>query len=611
MSSHNFTKEEIFQAQIKQRPSIWAQYYTRLRGKPYRFEQLTSEGRLDLRQPHEIPHGDPGIGLRGQRQFLQQVLDDQHKHKAIQKSRQCGASENEVRETLHFADQNEHTKQAYVFPTFDQVADFSKTRIEEVMKDSPYIRDRMGIDPVTGKRKPGEETNDAIQRRKVGSSWIFFRSGHTPKAGEGIDVDKVTFDEVDRMDKRVTIAFNETLSSSAFGWRRDVSTPSLPGVGVNDSFKDSDQRHWFMKCPHCNHWMTLIHDFPKCVVELTKDTRGLPNHNHHLTHPFLRQEDTHAYICMKCQRFVSDETRIMGIWKALYPHRAPDQLRGVRGYQISQLMCPWISASELMKKRTAYPLDQLFENYVIGRPYLGDNIMVTSGDILRCIDNSMTNPYDLRREGLVQGVDWGNTSWGVTAMKDPDNPERTIIMDIWNMNDQEAAVDAEGRRDNPHIKKAGEKLRQWQCVRAVHDAGYGADRNFELRLDFPGKVFSCFYPSLSSDLTKHIEDQWHEDDMKVNVDRTLTLKLMAKQFRDGRFVIPAWVAQNPLFETFIKHVTNLVLIRDIETDEKTKKDVIKERIGTLPGGDHFGHAMNYMTIALRKTGSSGASDFFF
>jgi DNA-directed RNA polymerase subunit RPC12/RpoP len=606
------TQQEILEYQLRKRPSIWAQYYTRLRGKDYRFEQY-KDGKIDLRRPNEIPHQDGSIGLRGQRQFLQMILDDQHKHKTNQKSRQCGASENEVRETLHFGDQFDFTKQAYVFPTMNQVADFSKTRIEEVMRDSPYVKERMGYDPATGKKKQGEEISDAIQRRKIGNSWIFFRSGHTPKAGEGIDVDKVTFDEIDRMHPNVVIAFNETLSSSAFGWRRDVSTPSLPGVGVNASFKDSDQRHWFMRCPHCNHWMTLIHDFPRCVVELPKDSKGLPNHDYHLSNPFLREHDTHAYICMKCKNFVSDETRINGIWRALYPEKAPDQLRGIRGYQISQLMCAWISASDLMKKKDDYALDQLFENYVIGRPYLGDNVLVTRGDILRCIDNSMTNPYDLRRENIVVGGDWGNQSWGVAGMRHPDNPQKFIVLDIWDIKDSEAN-ESDGRKDNPHIRKTGEKMQQWDARRAVLDAGYGKDKNWELAQDFPGKIFGCFYPSLTTDATKTVDDQWTEDGGnvgKVNVDRTLTLKLMTKMIRDGKFVFPAWVASNPMFETFIKHVTNLVLIREIETDEKTKKEVIKERVGTLPGGDHFGHAMNYLSIALRKVENSGSSDFFF
>jgi hypothetical protein len=207
MAIDKLTPEQIFQWNISQRPSVWAQYYTKLRGKDYRFEQRLPDGSLDLRHPHEIPKGDKNIGLRGQRQFLQQPLDDQHPWKTMQKSRQCGASENEVRETLWFGDQHEFTKQAYVFPTFDQVADFSKTRIEEVMKDSPYVKDRMGIDPITNKKKQGgDNILDNVRLRKIGSSFIFFRSGHTPKAGEGIDVDKVTFDEIDRMHPKVMIA---------------------------------------------------------------------------------------------------------------------------------------------------------------------------------------------------------------------------------------------------------------------------------------------------------------------------------------------------------------------------------------------------------------------
>ena len=607
ISLNDLTPTQILDYQTKKRPSIWAQRYTRLRGRPYRFEQRLPNGQLDLRKPHEIPPGDLNIGLRGQRQFLQQPLDDQHPHKAMQKSRQCGASENEVREMLWFGDMHPHTKQAYVFPTFDQVADFSKTRVDAVMKDSPYVKERMGYDPITGKKKQGEDPVDNVRLRKIGEDhWIFFRSGHTPKAGEGIDVDVVRFDEIDRMHPNVMIAFNETLSSSAYGWRRDISTPSLPGVGVNASFQKSDQYHWMMKCPHCGHWFTLIHDFPRCVVELPKDSRGMPNHNYHLSHPWLSEDDTHAYICLKCRRFISDETRIHGIWRPFYPHK-----KDVRGYQISQLICPWISATQLMKKREDYTLEQLFMNYVIGLPYLGDNVLVTRADIMACVDTSLTNPYELPRRNICQGVDWGNTSWGVNGMRDPDHPDRIILLDIWSVEDSEALAGIDGRKDNPHVRKVAEKMRAWDVRRAVFDAGYGKDKNWELMQVFPGKVFGCFYPNLSTDATKNTDDVWDEDGGKVNVDRTMTLLLMCSMFRQGRIRIPQWVASNPLFETFIQHVTNLVLVRDIETDDKTKKEVIKQRVGTLPGGDHFGHAMNYLCIAIRRTTTKGKSAFFF
>lgn len=599
------SNESILKHQLQTRPSIWAQYYTKIRGKPYRFEQLYEDGKLDMRKALEIQRHEKNIGLRGQRQFLQQILDDQHPWKSVQKSRQCGASENEVRETLWFADQYPHTKQIYLFPTQAQVFDFSRTRIQEVMKDSDYLKFRMGIDPKTNKKFKGEELVDSVGLRKVGESYIFFRSGSQPKAGEGVDADVVRFDEIDRMPSSVLYAFNETLSASAFGWRRDISTPSLPDVGVNFSFGQSDQLHWLMKCPHCNHWMTLIHDFPRNIVELPKDTKGQPNHEYHIRYDFIDEDDLYAYQCMKCKELVSDETRVNGVWVPFYPER-----KRIRGYQISQLICPWISSHQLMMKRNDYKLDQLFENYVIGRPYLGDNILVTRSDIMRCIDTSMTNPYDYIRDNVAVGTDWGNQSWGIAGMRDPDNPAKFVLLDIWAIEDREA-ITIDGRKDNPHITKSAEKFRQWDAKRGVFDAGYGKDRNWELAQSFPSRIFSCFYPNLSAATTKQVDDQWSEDDGRVNVDRTMTLKIMTKMFRDGMVRIPQWVAANPLFDTFIKHVTNLVLIRDIEEDEKTKKEVITERIGTLPGGDHFGHATNYLFIALRRQDSKGKSDFFF
>jgi hypothetical protein len=210
------------------------------------------------------------------------------------------------------------------------------------------------------------------------------------------------------------------------------------------------------------------------------------------------------------------------------------------------------------------------------------------------------------------GTDWGDKSWGVVGMKHPDNPEKIIILDIWHCEDSEAIIELNGRKANPHIKRAGEKMEQWEINRGVFDAGYGKDRNFELMQDFPGRVFSCFYPNLSVAVNKQVNDEWGDEDRqpKVSVDRTTTLEVMAKMFRDGKFIIPNWVAQNPLFETFIKHVTNLVLIIDIDEDEKTKKEVMTKRVGTLPGGDHFGHAMNYLTIALRKEEDTGDSAVF-
>ena len=137
----------------------------------------------------------------------------------------------------------------------------------------------------------------------------------------------------------------------------------------------------------------------------------------------------------------------------------------------------------------------------------------------------------------------------------------------------------------------------------------GKDRNFELLNAFPGRIFSCYYPNNETDFTKDFDDRWEENSYKVSVDRTMTLKLMLKYFVDQKIIIPNWVASSPLFPIFKKHLTNLVSIKEINED-KDGVEKINERIGALPGGDHFGHAMNYLSIALRSKGSEPKSDFW-
>lgn len=581
----DITIQDVIEYQKRKRPSIWAQLNTKLKGQPYRFSWVKPDGTLDMSKPQL------------QRQFLQQPLDDQHPWKSTQKARQLGLSENGVRETLWFADTHDFTKQVYVFPTDGQVKDFSRTRITEVIEDSPYLLKRMGIDPITRKRiDTAFETVDNVKLKKVGKSYIFFRSGATPKAGEGIDCDVVYFDEIDRMHSNVMIAFNETLSSSPFGWRRDISTPTLPGVGVNASFKQSDQRHWFMKCPHCGNYFTLILEFPRSIVEIPK--RWFSKY----PDLFDPQKDTHAYICVKCGKPVDNKTRAVGFWYPLYK----DNTR-VRGYQLTQLTAAWHSATKVMQKRQDYKSEQLWVNYVIGLPYLGDNILVTRADIMRCVDTSLTDPNTLKLRNVVVGGDWGNESWQIAGM--PYDGDRWLILDLFKISDGDNAGAVEGKKLNPHIKLSVDFFRKWRANLGVYDAGYGKDRNFDLLQVFPERIFSCYYPNNDTDYTKDFEDRWEENQNKVSVDRTMTIKLILSKIVKQEIVIPQWVAISPLFETFIKHVTNLVSIKEI-VELKNGGEKVVERIGSLPGGDHFGHALNYWSIGMRKISKRPKSDFF-
>jgi hypothetical protein len=599
-STYSFSRSAVLDYGTIYNPAIWAMRYRSLSGRPYGFEALDDKGKLDLR---------PEM-MRFHRPFLYAPLADLHPQKSYRKSRQCGMTENETSEVLWGADclpsmfSKPDINQVYVFPTKDMVEDHSKTRVAPVIEQIPHLKEKYD-NPVDRFSKPGDIVKlDPIQHvrlKRIDTTNTYFRSGATPKAGEGIPIDVVYFDEIDRMVDNVLIAFNETMSASPIKWRRDISTPSLPNAGVDKSFQLSDKRYWVMKCPHCGGYFTLLLEWPDCVQDI-------PAHSRLKFAPLRRgtteMEQTHVYVHAKgplgpgCGGVIDDVTRLTGAWVAAYPSR-----KEWRGYQISQLICGWISATEVMKKVRDYALIQLFHNYVLGLPYAGDNILLQRHHIEQCIDNTLDNLDDIRVEDVATGCDWGDQSWQLAGMPWNDG-KNMLLLDINYIT---------GTPDE-HVDKAASFIRYWDPSVVVNDAGYGKDRNYALLQQFPGRVWSCQYPN--SDQSKAFVEGWAAEKKTVGVDRTMTLKVMARAFRERKIKIPLWVVRNPtlveygaekipVFEAFVRHLTSLASI--VEIDDETGART--ERIGHI-GPDHFAHASNYLLIALREVMGWNLGDFF-
>jgi hypothetical protein len=232
---------------IHSRADLWAMEHRTLKGKPYRFD---------------------GPKPTQKRLFLQQLLADNSKYKTYQKSRQCGVSENSVSEIFHLADTHDFKKWMYVFPTHFQMNDFVKTRIEPAIEQSDYMMSLMNS------RKAS-----SVKLKHIKNCDVFFRSGSKSSIGEGVDVDGVFFDERDRMSTSILDAFRESLSASELGLIRDISTPTIPGMGVNLSYERSDKKHWFVKCTKCGNKQML--SFPDSIVKVKLDNR-------------------HTFRCLKC-----------------------------------------------------------------------------------------------------------------------------------------------------------------------------------------------------------------------------------------------------------------------------------------------------------------------
>lgn len=522
-------------------PSVWAYNKRGLKGEPMRF------------MPHTITKNN----LNRVRPFLEQPLNDDAQEKGYRKSRQMGLSENSVTEVFWFADTHPHTKAFYTFPTNRQMQDFSNTRITECIEESAYLQGVMG-------------NIKNVNLKQVGTSFLFLRGAQTERLGEGVDADVAFFDEIDRMSPRVKIAFKESLQSSMYGMIREISTPSVPNYGIDVGWQKSKQWSWFIKCSKCNARQTL---------------EWLPDDDFGGRVSVIERDDTHLYACRNCEKELSLDDRIKGEWVAKYPKREPSY------YQFNQLMAPWISAQRLFEKQEDYPFKQLFFNYVLGIPYLGDNILVTEKQI---IDARTTYSRDSWQGPKAMGIDWGDKSWIVIVQAISADKvglvhlERILSSDVGEIIAQVKAV---------HKKFLPEIM--------VNDAGYGKDRNTLLLKAFPDRVYSCFYPNAEKG-SRIFEPQWQDEQHKVSIDRTTSLKLSLGLFKATQVLIcKEVVAQEQELKTFIKHLTNLVSVKDF--DEKTGE--IEEWIANT-GADHYGHALNYAVTALAKIAKLPKGEFW-
>jgi phage terminase large subunit GpA-like protein len=60
----------------------------------------------------------------------------------------------------------------------------------------------------------------------------------------------------------------ERLAHSAYKRIIELSNPSLPDLGIDEAYHNSDQRHWTLKCPACGRWVSLEREFPLKLVPL-------------------------------------------------------------------------------------------------------------------------------------------------------------------------------------------------------------------------------------------------------------------------------------------------------------------------------------------------------
>ena len=494
---------------------------------------------------------ETGIMLRGTpfeikgHEYEIDILNCGARRQCAMKGAQMGLSEVNVLRTLHGHIYGRYPQGTlYLFPTRDDVTDFSKGRFQPLIEDNPVIKKHV-------------KNTDAANIKRVGDSMLYFRGARagkkiggikaTSSALKSVPVDRIVYDERDEMSDEMVDLASERISHSDVQEEFFLSTPTIPDYGIDRLYQESDQRVWMIKCGKCGKDTCLELEFPACVV--------------------VGDDGKAVRVCVHCggEIFPRD-----GKWVAQYPDRSKDLV----GWWISQLNSMFIDPGKVLKMFNNPPNGNITEVYnsKLGMAHIEAENRLVQGDLVACARNY---PMAASVDGTpcAMGVDVGRELHVVIGYRS--NKKVKDIIKVTRVSGFNDVMDL-AKRFNV------------RC--AVFDFYPETRKVREFKGDAEFAVFGCYYHDSHKGMPAW---DWKNGTVKVN--RTEMCDASHNAVINGEIVLP----RHQILEVreYMKEMCNIAKV--LEEDQETGAKEYKYR---KLGPDHYRHATNYFLLACEKVG---------
>lgn len=487
------------------------------------------------------------------RTYMIEMMDSMHRREVCMKAAQMGGTEGEVLTVIHGLIHGVFPRGVlYLFPTTDEVNEFSKARFKTLIDSNKEFIGRYV--------KVGGKGTDSTSLKRIGNSLLYLRGARlTQSVGAGIEekesvklrsipVDRCVFDESDLMDDDVFAKARGRMGDSDVKQERYYSNPTLPGVGIDKLFNEGDQRHWFRRC-ECGEWVCAELTFPECV-HIGKDGRGF-------------------IACKKCGRNAGATA-----WRTCPGQWVPAKRENsdyMHSRRLSQLMSATNDPAEILKEYNDPPQGNKGDvlRLRLGLPYVAAEDKLTTSTIMECSNNE---PQHDRHSGpCAMGVDIGKVKHVVIGCRT--GSERWEIVRVarvtsWNdlhdmahrFNVRSAVIDARPYEDEARAFQKAERYR----------------------------VFLCEYAENS------IQDvDFNDLSGIVKVNRTQIFDRSHRLFSQRQLTIPRACEE---INEFAAQCCNTAKV--LETNRRSGTGIYRYR----PLGDeHYRNALNYFILAAHGT----------
>lgn len=271
-----------------------------------------------------------------------------------------------------------------VMPTDDLAEKVSKQRIQPMIEDTPVLRplvmparsrdsgNTLFVKEFRGGMLMMVGSNSAVGLRSMPIKNLYcteISAYPSDVGGEG--------DPVQLAEKRTQTFPN-----------RKIYLESTPGVKdscrIEYEYQLSDQRRFFVPCPHCSTFQWL--KWPQ--IKWDKDDEGDP------------LPETAAYCCEHCGVLISEIRKLEMLSKGEWRSTAPSDGRTI-GFHLSSLYSPWKSwgdiVDEFLKSRADAPKLKQFVNTLLGETWEEEYGAKVGAEALQ----SRVEPYSKAPEGVI------------------------------------------------------------------------------------------------------------------------------------------------------------------------------------------------------------------
>lgn len=175
-------------------------------------------------------------------EYQERIVSDQSRVVNVQKPSQVGLTELCVRITVALTEMFPGFSVAYTMPFSGDARDLCKTRVMPMIEESPRLKRAVN---------PDVYSTEIIQ---LNQSFLYFRGTTGSTQALSIPLEMVISDEIDKCDRDMLTIYTSRLAHGKYKLRKNFSTPTIKGHGIDLEMQTSRRFKNFCKCNRCDSW---------------------------------------------------------------------------------------------------------------------------------------------------------------------------------------------------------------------------------------------------------------------------------------------------------------------------------------------------------------------